>query len=62
MQKKNTITVVDLIENDPITGVKYGEKEITFDEDAINPEHIKRFLAIKARNKEIIHKNRTMHK
>ena len=63
MSKKKTITVVALLENDPITGVKYGEKEITSDEQTtLRPEDIKKYLAYKTRNKEIIRKNHTMQK
>ena len=57
----NTLTIVALIENDPITGVKYGEQKITIGEKQ-RQKHINRYLSIKARNRQLIDKNRTTHK
>ena len=59
---KQTITIVTLIENDPITGVKYGEKDIHIDTEDISQKHIDRYLRIKERNRKMIGANRTTHK
>ena len=62
MGEQATITIVTLIENDPITGVKYGEKEITVDETLDLQRHIARYLSAKARRKQLMHRQRTMQK
>ena len=61
MSKKQTIKIVTLINNDPILGVQYGEKEITIAE-LLRQKHIDRYLRIKARNGLLIAKNRTTQK
>ncbi len=63
MSKQYTMKIVTIIENDPILGVKYGEKEITLSDKDINRmNHINRYLSIKARNNYMLNKNRTTQK
>ena len=57
------IEVVALIENDPITGVKYGTQEITLDEiDEKRSKSIKRYNQAKARRQETLANSRTTQK
>jgi len=57
-----TIDIVVLLENDPITGVKYGLQKITLQEDTTIQKHIDGYLSIKSRNKQLVEKNRTTQK
>ena len=58
MGKTETITIVTLLENDPITGVKYGEQKITVGEIS-RQKHINRYICSKSRRQQMINKNCT---
>lgn len=62
MAKQKTMKIVTIIEDDPILGVKYGEKEIALSQENVRQLHIAGYLSIKARNRHLLNKNRTTQK
>ena len=68
MANKESITVVALLENDPITGVKYGEQKIILSEDEYGAQPTEaqkqydKYVRIKARNNAKIKNERTKQK
>lgn len=63
-KKDQTITIVTLIENNPITGVKYGEQEITLNEeiDITRQKHIDRYKKVRNNHKRFVQQNRANQK
>ena len=57
---KHKIKVVTLIENDPITGVKYGEQEIILNEEQYNK--YTEYAKVQKRNANMIKSSRTTQK
>ena len=60
MSYKKKITIVTLIKDDPITGVEYGEKDVSIKE-LIRQRYIDIYFRTKRRNNRLI-MNRTIHK
>lgn len=60
MGKTETITIVALLENDPITGVKYGEQEIIISKEEYNKYN--EYSKIQKQNTNMIRVTRTKQK